>query len=138
RDPVPEVARERGPQVGELAVGVAVRAEHRAGERLDDVAGHRLRDRVGVLVDVEGVPHRLLRRAVRRLPAEVGADGQIGERRHRRDSTGAGQPVYFAGTASSWPGCTTAESSWLRSTISAMTSRGSAAGATCAATSHSD
>ena len=84
RDPVTEVAGERLAQGGELAIRVPVHGQHGAGERLDDVAGDRLRDRMGVLVDVQRVAHVLLRGAVRRQAAEVVTDRQIGEGGHPR------------------------------------------------------
>ena len=80
---VPQVAGERVAQRGELAIGVAVDGEHRGRETLDDVPGDALGDGVRVLVDVEGVAHVLLRRAVRTQTAEVVTDREIVERGHR-------------------------------------------------------
>jgi hypothetical protein len=45
---------------------------------------------------------------------------------------------YSFGRARRWPGCTFSDESWLRLTISAITSRGSDVGATLSASCQSD
>ena len=74
-----EVVGEALTQLGELAIGVPVDGEHGRSEGFDDVAGDRLGNRVGVLVDVEGDPHRFLRSTVGVLAPQVVADGQVVE-----------------------------------------------------------
>ncbi len=80
RQTVPEVAGEALAQRGELAIRVAVDGANGLGEGRLDVERHLLRNRVGVLVDVELDAHVLLRCAVRHVPAKVIADRQVVER----------------------------------------------------------
>ena len=69
-----EIPGESLTHVGELAIRVAVRLPHSAGESRDDVASDGLGYRMRVLVDVEGDRDVLLGRPVWRDPSQVVAE----------------------------------------------------------------
>ena len=108
-----QVRRQRGPELGELAVRVAVQRAGRLGDRGRDVGDALGRGAVGVLVDVELDGHVELRRSVGLEPLQLVAEGREVRMAQRPNRTR---------TAAPWPGRSSASArvtTWSATSASA-------------------
>ena len=74
-----EIVGKRGAQRIELAVGIAVDLTQRDGDPVEDVVGDLLRNRVGVLIDIQRDRHACLRSPVGDLSPEIVAERKVFE-----------------------------------------------------------
>jgi len=82
--PVAQITGQVGAQRHRVPLGIAVHRGRRDGDGGGDLGDHLGAGRVGILVHVEAGRDVELRRSVRHLPDELGPQGQVSERGHRR------------------------------------------------------